>query len=90
MWHENDKDDEGDERVEIHRELEEGQPVASDEGEDPVEAGELVEEEGERDHFGAKAEGGYEEEGLCAVRLEATDMVEPGRKAYSRARKSEP
>lgn len=90
MWHERDEDDQGDERVEVHRELEEGQSVASDDGEYSVEAGKLIEEEGERDHFGTEAEGGYEEEGLCAVRLEATDMVEHGERAYSRARKGEP
>lgn len=86
MWHECDEYDERDERVQVHRELEEGESVAGDEGEDSVEAGELIEEEGERDHFCAEAEGGYEEEGLCAVRLEVTDMVEPGERAYSRAR----
>lgn len=73
MAHEVAKEDQSGERVDVHAELEEGEGVARDEGEDAVEAGELVEEEGEGDDFGTEAEGGYEEE--CLVHV-VSDYIE--------------
>lgn len=64
-------EDEGREGVEIHRKLEGGEVVTSQEGEEPVETGELVDEGGEGNELGAGAEGHQVEERLGACQLSA-------------------
>ena len=55
---------EGEDGVEVHRQLQRGEVEAGEEGEQAVEAGDLVDDEGEEDEFGADAEGDEEEEAL--------------------------
>ncbi len=50
-------DGERDDAVDVHAQLEWGEVEAGQEGEEAVEAGDFVEEEGEGGEFGAGAEG---------------------------------
>jgi len=68
-------------------ELERVEVVAGEDGEDAVEAGDLVEEEGEKDEFGGGAEGNEAQNGLrrsevstctCGMRLEWSRMRQAG------------
>jgi hypothetical protein len=55
---------EDDERIDVVAELERVEMVAGEDGEDAVEAGDLVEEESEEDEFGGGAEGDEAQNGL--------------------------
>lgn len=59
--------DQGEDRVDVHGELDRGEVEAGQEGEDAVEAGNFVEEEGERDEAGACGEIHKTEEFLGGV-----------------------
>ena len=63
-----DGQDEGAERVDVHAELQGRERVACQEGEEAVEAGDLVEEDHEGGELGSCAEGEEVEEGLGMVR----------------------
>ena len=54
---EDEDEDEGENRIDVHGELEGGKMEASEEGEEAVDSAYFVEEEGERGEFGAGAEG---------------------------------
>ena len=60
---------EDNEGVDIVAELERVEMVAGEDGEDAVEAGDLVEEEGEKDEFGGGAEGDEAQNGLRRVKV---------------------
>lgn len=57
MRSENDDDDEGEDAVDVHAQLDGGEVEAREEGEEAVEAGYFVEEEGEGGELGTGAEG---------------------------------
>ena len=75
------------ERVDVVTELKRVKLEAGEEREDSIEAGDLVEEEGEKDEFGGGAEGNEAQNGLrrsevstctCGMRLEWSRMRQAG------------
>ena len=85
MFTEDDSDGQACHTVDVHGQLEGGEMVARQEGEDAIEAGELVEDERERYQRGAGGQREGEEEGLegCALAFRFSAMRSRRQAAYS-------